>query len=325
MLNMTNSSQISILRLVYPPISNQEAYWLRGDKEAEALLRQSDFYLIGGRCEAEFVDIRPDPNANEIHFRVRLRNGIFDCGVLRIMELPGVVAADCASCEIELGPKLIRIWDGTAGGSGAKVLEWFTTDAMLFWRARGRAGVCGLDNHRELSRFELFYTGIAKTGDSFDRLIKNGHSKRMDVMSNEPQRHPHSRVTDETYLFLFRIETSGFQIFEGMEDFEDFGFLADIQPKKVVADAEKAFVKLLDPKYNTVKYARYPKGSDGLYQIGLTRYGYVLGESMIFDTGSATISGSYGPMLGFSNEADFIFVQGDDVELLVSGKDFPSA
>lgn len=144
-------------------------------------------------------------------------------------------------------------------------------------------------------------------------------------MSNEPQRHPHSRVADETYLFLFRLETNGFQTFEKAEDLDDFGIFADIPPKKIVADAEKAFVKLLDPRYNTVKYSRYPKGSDGLYQSGLSRYGYVLGESLIFNTGSATISGAYGPILGFSNEADFILVQGDDVELLVSGKDFPLA
>ncbi len=321
---MTTSGQIGVLQLVYPPISNQEAYWLRDDKEVEASLRQSDFYLIGGRCEAEFLEPQWDPDAREIHFRLGLTNGVSDSGMLRVMELPGVERMDCGSCEIEVGKKLIRIWDGKVGAPGSNVVEWFTTDAMLFWRARGRAGIYGLDNHRELSQFELFYVGIAKTGDSFERLVKNGHSKRMDIMANEPQRHPLSRVTDETYLFLFRLETMGFQTFDTAEDVEDYGKFTNISPKKVVADAEKAFVKLLDPQYNLTKYTQYPKGIDGLYDSGLTRYAYVLGESMIFHTSTATIKGAYGPMLGFSNDADCIFVQGDAVELFVAGKDFPS-
>ncbi len=32
----------------------------------------------------------------------------------------------------------------------------------------------------------------------------------------------------------------------------------------IVADAEKAYVKILNSEYNTVKYNSYPKGSDGL-------------------------------------------------------------
>lgn len=319
---MTTSSQISVLQLVYPPITNQEAHWLQDDRDVEAILRRSDFYLIGGRCEAEFVDFELDHATGDISFKIRLKSGLSDSGVLRIMELPGVVEANCSSCELELGDKLIRIWDRAIGEPDAKVIEWFTTDAMLFSRARNRAGIYGLDNHRELLKFELFYVGIAKKGDSFDRLIKNGHSKRVAILSNEPQKHPQSRVTDETYLFLFSLETTGFQTFETAEDLEDFGLFSNVPSKKVVADAEKAFVKLLDPQYNVTKYAQYPKSTDGLYGSGLTRYGYVLGESMIFHTGSATLKGAYGTMLGFSNEADSIFVEGDKVELFVSGKDF---
>ncbi len=319
---MTTKSQLSVLQLVFPPITNQEAHWLQDDRDVEAILRRSDFYLIGGRCEAEFVDFKFDHATGDISFMIRLKSGLSDSGALRAMELPGVVEANCSSFEVELGEKVIRIWDRPCDQPGAKLLEWFTTDAMLFYRARNRAGIYGFDNHRELLTFELLYVGIAKKGDSFDRLIKNGHNKRVAILSNESQKHPQSRVTDETYLLLFRLETTGFKTFETAEDLEDFGLFPNVSPKNVVADAEKAFVKLLDPQYNVTKYAQYPKGADGLYDCGLTRYGYVLGESMILYTGSATLKGAYGTKLGFSNEADSIFVEGDKVELFVSGKGF---
>ena len=54
MATTVTKSKVSMLELVYPPISNQEAVWLQNDPEVEALLRQSDFYMIGGRAEAKF-------------------------------------------------------------------------------------------------------------------------------------------------------------------------------------------------------------------------------------------------------------------------------
>ena len=45
----TQRTKFTILELVYPPISNQEAEWLMGDPEVEERLRTSDFYLIGAR------------------------------------------------------------------------------------------------------------------------------------------------------------------------------------------------------------------------------------------------------------------------------------
>ena len=38
----------------------REAHWLANDEEVEPLLRQSDFYMIGGRAEAEFLNLAVD-------------------------------------------------------------------------------------------------------------------------------------------------------------------------------------------------------------------------------------------------------------------------
>ncbi len=47
---------VSTLTLVYPSVWNQEAEWVKSDPDVEALIRSSDFYLIGARTEARFED-----------------------------------------------------------------------------------------------------------------------------------------------------------------------------------------------------------------------------------------------------------------------------
>ena len=55
-------SQISILKLVYPPISNQYAEWLSKDsKEIRDQLKDSNLYMIVQRAEAKFC-FSEDPN-----------------------------------------------------------------------------------------------------------------------------------------------------------------------------------------------------------------------------------------------------------------------
>lgn len=67
------------------------------------------------------------------------------------------------------------------------------------------------------------------------------------------------------------------------------------------------------------------KGADGLYRSDYVRYGYVIRESLTFCTVHGRIRGSRAPVTGFiTNEADFIFVEGDTVKLFISGVDFPA-
>lgn len=86
--------------------------------------------------------------------------------------------------------------------------------------------------------------------------------------------------------------------------------------KKVVIDAEKAFVHLLDPQYNVTKFASYPKSVDGLYGRGHTRYGFLIAENLTFTSGNMTMRGSWNPRLRvLDNHADMITVTGDVVEM----------
>lgn len=321
----STKSKVTFLETVYPPISNQEAVWLQNDPQVEALLRQSDFYMIGGRAEAKYLNLVIDPETYVITFDFAIGDDFRDPVEIHIRDLPAVEESDAESYWIEAGDKNIRVWDGPIGEPGSDVLEWFTTEKLIWDRSRGRAGIERFDRYREAATYDLLYVGIAKVGDSFDRLISNGHKARMEILGNEPQRYPGARVTDEIYLFLFNVQPLIMTTFEPEHDFENEDFSGAYDQKRIVADAEKAFVSLLKPEYNVVKFASYPKGADGLYGSDFVRYGYAICEAFSFNTAHGRIRGSRDADTGFiTNDADSIFVEGSTVKLFVSGVDFPA-
>lgn len=321
----STKSKLTFLETVYPPISNQEAVWFENDPEVEEMLRQSDFYMIGGRAEAKYLNLVIDPETYVATFDFVIGDDFRDPVEIHIRNLPAVAASKAGSFWIEGGEKNIRVWDGPIGEPGSNVLEWFTTEKLIWERSRGRAGIERFDCHRKAATYDLLYVGIAKVGDSFDRLISNGHKARMQILGNEPQRYPGARVTDEIYLFLFNVQPLIMTTFEPEHDFENEDFSGAFDQKRVVADAEKAFVNLLKPEYNVVKFASYPKGADGLYGSDYVRYGYVICEALAFNTAHGRICGSRDAATGFiTNDADSIFVEGNSVKLFVSGVDFPA-
>lgn len=310
--------QVSRLDLVYPPISNQEAVWLERDPDVRDELRASNIYMIAARPEAKFTDISMDKDKHTAQFNVRVGNDLCEPVLLRYPEIPGTKDRD--GYWVEAGEKLFRTWDGAIGAEGSNVLNWFTTEKLLWDRSRGIPGVEGLEHVRDLMTYDLLYVGIAN--DTFDRLFKHGHKARMDILANEQQRYPGARVSDEVYLFPFRIEPLLIQTFEPGHDFADHDFGREPDHKRILADAEKAFVSLLKPEYNIVRFNNYPTGADGLYGTGIDRYGYLIGENIAFNTAHGRIKGARDPWGTFSNEADFIFVDGDKVSFYVSGVDF---
>lgn len=313
--------KVSTLSLVYPPMSNQEAVWMQSDADVEAMLRESDFYMIGGRAEARFENFAPTPGG-VLTFDFKVGDTFSDKVELTPNELSSVAGADWDELHLEFGDKIIRVWDGPIGEDGSNILDWFTTEKLLWERSQHREGIGGFANFREASRYDLLYVGIAKVGDSFDRLIKHGHKARMEILANEPQRYPGARVTDETYLFLFKVEPIIMTTYTADHDFTGDELSGQYDAKAIVADAEKAFVSLLKPHYNIQKFANYPKGKDGLYGSDYVRYGYALGENITFDTAHGQFKGGRDQFGMISADGDCIFVEADKVTLFVSGVDY---
>lgn len=322
----STKSKLTTLRTVYPPISNADAVRLKHIPEVEELLRTSDFYMIAGRAQARMVEPEFDLEENVLTFGFRVGNREPSPVTIALQELPGVKALRGKDFAVEFdhAGSGFKVWDGTPNAPGSDIVEWFTTEKLLWDRARGRPGIHGLHNLRELGTYDLLYVAIAKVGDSFDRLLKRGHKARQEILSNEPQRYPGARVSDEIFLFLFEADPIIIQTFEPDHEFADGDLEPSYDPKRIVCDAEKAFVSLLLPEYNIEKFPNYPKGTDGLYGSDYQRYGYVIGEQMAFNTAHGTVRGGVRPDGMINNDADAIFVEGDRVTFHRFGIDFPA-
>lgn len=314
----TQRGKISFLELVFPPLSNQEAFQFK-DQPAANFMRKSDFYMIGGKPKSKFQNYSIcEDNNLIITFDIYVGDDLKSSGSMDIKSLVAVKSSSVNNFDVGMNENSIEIFYKKNGSK--YFIERFTPENILWHRSRKAEGIIGLDNYEELLCYDLLYVGIAKKGDSYDRLIKNGHHARLDILSNEPQRYPGARVTDEIFLFLFRIEPLFLNIF-GADSEIDLDF--DYDHKKIVADAEKAFVSLLKPNYNTVKFQNYPKGADGLFNSKLDRYVYSIGEALTFNTPHGKMKGNRDGLLGgLTNKADFIFVDKQSSQLFISGEDF---
>jgi len=322
----STKTKLTTLRTVYPPISNADSVRLKRIPEVEKLLRTSDFYMIGGRAQAHLSNPEFDLSTNVMTFDFIVGDGAPSPVVVKLQDLPGVKALKGRNFEVEFdrAGSGFKVWDGPSNEPGSDIIEWFTTEKLLWDRARGRAGIEGLENMRDLATYDLLYVGIATKGDSFDRLLARGHKARQEILSAEPQRYPGARPSDEIFLFMFAADPIIMQTFELDHDFTDSDLDGSYDSKRIVADAEKAFVNLLKPPYNSELFANYPKGTDGLYGKDYQRYGYVIGEQMAFNTAHGTVRGGRDPSGMITNQADAIFVEGDKVAFHRSGIDFPS-
>lgn len=324
------NAMLSTLHLVYPPVSSFEADVLKDDPQVEALLRTSDFYMIGSRAEAliDAAEISEEAASARLTLsgQDKYGNTLSASAFLDIARLAASIGGLPETYFVDGGPKYIRFWPGTeeeAGVGESAPFAWFTTDKLIHDRGRGVPGISGIDNYREFATYELLYVGIAKKTDTFERLFQGAHHARQKMLSREWPRRIGARVTDELILFAFNLQpitfrtlASGDQLTEMSDD------VWQAYRKKVVIDGEKAFVHWLDPKYNVTKFANYPKSLDGLYGHGHTRYGFVIAENLTFTSGGTTMRGSWNATLQlFDDHADMIAITGDAVELFAGRED----
>ena len=314
---------VSQLKLCYPPISNQEAEWLKNAPDIQDYFKHSNLYMICQRHEATFEfknTIEEILKQGKINFFF-MCNGESDEVSLDLNEAFARrnVDLDIVDIDIELGPKLIRLWSmDKETKKRLDVIEWFTTEKLLYDKSIGHSSIMFFDNYRHFFQYYLHYVGISKKDDSLTRLVIKPHDKRLRVLSNEDVAKKGSRLTDEIILLFFRIERLEIKAYDysAEEDVEDM--LKPIVDDEIAiySDAEKAFIKILDANYNEIKYANYPKGADGLYNAGLLRYGYIINERLSLFTDKQKMRGGN---IFEGEPMDMIMINGDKVTF-VSGE-----
>lgn len=321
----------ALLSLVYPPVSNQEADWVKDDPQVQERLRESDFYVIGIRDKVWFDERSTSvDDSGALTVPMHAGPGLSDSVTFDATTLAeDTLGRAPESYTVSFGEnRVIHLTEGgmdETDSDDAVLFEWFSTEKMIYDRGRGMRGLSGLVRHREFATYELLYVGIATKGDTFERLFKDAHTARQSILTNEHPRSSGARVSDEMILFPFRVEPLQFRTLQPGDSLtrtDDESWRS--YRKRVVADAEKAFVKMLDPQYNITKYANYPQSQDGLWGHGYHRYGFSLAENITFTTATASLVGSINPeMRGMMDDhADLLLVEGDAVTQ-VSGTPLP--
>ena len=85
----TNRGKSTFLELVFPPISNQEAYWFK-DQPATEFMRASDFYMIGGKVKSKFVNLSACEETMVISFDLCIGDDVKGSGIIDVPRLEAV-------------------------------------------------------------------------------------------------------------------------------------------------------------------------------------------------------------------------------------------
>lgn len=306
-----------ILKLAFPPFSNQEAEWLWKDGEIKPLVANSKLYMIGQRKQAKFEYPSTPWDEKGIKFNIRCGNELAENISIPLNQFNFV--REGKPLVIEMSEKLIRFQSEAHTESNSNkpiVYHWLTPDRLFYFVSENSVVCHGLEHQQRFSEFDLYYVGISKKNDSFTRLFATSHEKRSRILGNESQMEATARLTDELMIFLFEVEDLQIRTYDPDDDFSDIGLGEVIDPEILAADAEKALVKIMQSKYNSEKYENFPKSKDGLYHEGFKRYGFTIQEDLTFKTKTAQIRGARHCSFPKNNPCDMIFIEGDEVTLL---------
>lgn len=317
-------SQLHQLELVYPPISNQEAEWVKIDMEVKEQISKSNLYFIGQKPETffEFSTIEDVKNLFErekkLVFNVICGDRKSQC-VLDMNILCDYYDVPIEVIDFEIGRKVITVL--RMDREEPEVLEWFFTEKLIFERSREKKPfILEFDDFSDFFTYNLHYVGISKSQTSFERLIVQPHDKRLRILSNEHPLNNGSRVTDEMILFFFRIKSQEIKQYLSEMDWDELGENELEDHVRIVADAEKAFVSVIDTKYNEVKFKDYPTSLDGLSGSKVNKLSYVIDEHITFITDSVSLISKRNSIFYSEAHSDFISIDFDEqtVELFKS-------
>lgn len=304
------------MELVYPPISNQEAEWVKDIPEVQDQISRSNLYFIGQKPET-FFEFPPEEEVErDINDDSQLRFEVV-CGDKKsscILDIDAMhefykVPTD-VELEFEINSKLIRIW--RLDGQEPDIFDWFSTEKLIFDKSRNKPFILEFDDFSDFFTYHLHYVGISKSKTSFERLIVQPHDKRLRILCNEHPLNHGSRVSDEIILFFFRIKSQEFKQYLVEEDFDQLGKNELEDRIRIIADAEKAFVSVIDTKYNEVKFKDYPMSMDGLSNSTVNRLSYLIDENITFLTDTISFHSKRETIFNREIFADFLAIDFDE-------------
>lgn len=314
---MENHSLDSILQFAYPPLSAYEFDNLRNDKDIQNALESSVLYIIARRPLIQFCDYKINNEDRTLTFNLSRTD-----------------VSSKLKCKFyidsyeELRGRKLKILSGSFTSDANKIhglkfydtetdtfLHWFNAEKFLYSVSHRFFTADIIGNMFDLLTFEVLYVGKC-TDESIVKRFKSHHALQR-ILINENIITPDYSNSNELVILSFEYQDNAFiKIYDHSnleEMFSDQQKVANISNKTIALDEEKALIKCLNPRYNTMKYKSYPISSDGLYNknIGIITYSFAENIRLKYSQGS--ILGNVNP---YDASVSFIGVKEGVAEIL---------
>ena len=280
------------LKLVGGPYSNQECEWLEIETEFRDYVLVSKLYMLAQKEEAFYQNFNSNVDEGELHFQIVMSGqSPVDC-ILKYSQIEDELSAEGISgIAIYSGEKIIKF---VGQKDNEEVVPVYWTPEQLLQKIDDLPVQLSSEIPDEYYTYDLYYVGISHKGDSFSRLFDQGHKARSRILGNEHPKRTGARITDELFIFLFTFENMQIASVGPEGDIDAFADLV-ASPKMVpdsqlAKDCEKAFIKVLDTKYNRVKYKDYPKSEDGIDWTKFVFGSYGIKERISFNVPGETFN-----------------------------------
>jgi hypothetical protein len=219
---------------------------------------------------------------------------------------PGWIAS------VQAEPEVFRIFEQRTKDSKKHLRYRYTPDRVLFHAWRQGFQIQNLIDFRPFLESHLHYVGRSKQSDSFTQMYNNAHKCRLKILSLENPMRPGANLSDEMTLLVFKVDANEHQTSQGGDGIDDL-FAASPDRMSVIADAEKAFVKILAAQHCDQKYKQYPLSTDGLTNAGLTRYFFMLKNPLPAATAATRFHGGEFFEKDSKKAVDSIAIEGSQV------------
>lgn len=193
-------------------------------------------------------------------------------------------------------------------------LLWFNPEKFLYAVSHNLFEADVKGNVIDFMTFEVLYVGKCTDEPIFKRF-KNHHALQQILINESIITHEYQN-SHELVILPFEYQDNSFiKTYDG-SNIEDLisnqQKIANISNKSIALDEEKALIKCLNPKYNSVKYKSYPKSADGLYNEDLGVITYSFAENLRLKYAEGSILGNVNPC---DPSVSFIGVQGNSAEV----------
>jgi hypothetical protein len=170
-------------------------------------------------------------------------------------------------------------------------------------------------NIKDFTKYTVHYVGKATKQNVLQRLT--GHSTLQEILSVEYPLHYGDLPTHEIAILFFKFfDTLAINTFDIHSDTKIMAetLLGHNMPSEdtIFLDAEKAFIKTMQPKHNKEFYNNYPHSKNGLYSQNLDAYSFSIMDDITLVYKEGEIEGSTAYM-----QSDFILIkENKDVEVI---------